>query len=60
MSNHFDGKAVDICPLKDGKPWWNAPDEVWNKLGDIGKAYGLTWGGDWPEPKRDKPHFEDI
>lgn len=60
MSNHFDGKAVDIAPLKDGKPWWNAPDEVWNKMGAIGKSCGLHWGGDWPEPKKDKPHFEDI
>jgi len=25
-------------------------------MGEIGKKYGLVWGGDWKE--KDLPHFE--
>lgn len=57
QSWHNFGRAIDFCPLKDGKPWWNAPQEVWAKLGAIGKSLGLAWGGDWPKFK-DLPHLE--
>lgn len=59
-SKHIDGRAIDIAPAKDGKPWWNADDATWYRLGMIGKNNGLVWGGDWPSPKNDKPHFEDV
>ena len=59
-SNHADGYAFDCVPLKDGKTWWAAPDDIWNKMGEIAKDCGLAWGGYWPAPKTDKPHFEDI
>lgn len=56
-SNHMSGKAVDFVPVKDGKLWWNAPDEVWRVMGEIGESCGLKWGGRWKELP-DCPHFE--
>ena len=55
-SKHIEGKAIDLVPVKDGKLWWNAPDEVWERMGTIGESCGLKWGGRWTE--RDLPHFE--
>jgi hypothetical protein len=53
-SNHLSGMAVDIVPLKDGKPDWNNQDM---SIVEIMKKYGFAWGGDWAV-KVDKPHFE--
>lgn len=55
-SKHLDGLAVDIAPSLDGKIIWNAPREVWGRMGAIGKSFGLAWGGDWKS--YDCPHFE--
>jgi len=55
-SKHMEGKAFDAVPLKDGKPWWNAPQEVWEKMGEISEGVGLMWGGRWKN--KDSPHFE--
>jgi len=52
-SNHIDGLAVDIVPLKDGKPDWNNQDM---RIVEIMRRNGFVWGGDWTTP--DKPHFE--
>lgn len=57
QSKHIEGNAIDIVPVKDGKIWWNAPDEVWNIMGKIGIECGLRWGGSW-EMTPDKPHYE--
>ena len=56
-SNHMYGKAADFVPVKDGALWWNAPDKVWQIMGEIGEKHGLKWGGRWKELK-DSPHFE--
>lgn len=56
-SNHMSGRAVDFVPVKNGRPWWNAPKEVWEIMGEIGEACGLKWGGRWKE-LADTPHFE--
>ena len=56
QSKHIEGKAIDFVPVKDGKAWWNAPDVVWEIMGEIGEKNGLKWGGRWTE--RDLPHFE--
>jgi hypothetical protein len=55
-SKHIVGMAVDFVPVKDGSPWWKAPATVWNRMGEIGEACGLKWGGRWK--KQDCPHFE--
>ena len=56
-SNHMSGHAADFVPVKDGKLWWNAPEEVWLAMGEIGESCGLKWGGRWKDFK-DTPHFE--
>lgn len=56
-SNHMSGRACDFVPVKNGKPWWNAPQEVWNIMGEVGETCGLKWGGRWKDLP-DSPHFE--
>lgn len=55
-SKHIEGKAIDLVPTKDGKLWWSAPEEVWERMGQIGESVGLSWGGRWET--KDRPHFE--
>ena len=61
-SKHLDGMAIDVCPWEEfsmygpDKLAWNADNAVWEKLGEIGEALGLRWGGRWK--KRDLGHFE--
>jgi len=55
-SNHLKGKALDFCPMKNGKLDWNAPLDVWEKCGKIAESIGFTWGGRWK--RRDLPHIE--
>ena len=56
QSKHLQGKAIDLVPVKDGKLWWNAPENVWERMGEIGEENGLAWGGRWTQ--KDLPHFE--
>ena len=55
LSYHNYGWAVDVCEYTNGQPNWKS--KHWQKIGEIGKKYGLIWGGDW---KRlvDKPHLQ--
>ena len=62
QSRHFGGNAVDIAPIKNGRVWWTAPQDVWERMGKIGEecgldwcagGYGQVWGRGW-----DNPHFE--
>jgi peptidoglycan LD-endopeptidase CwlK len=46
--------AVDIVPIIGGKLAWNYD---FKKLGKIGVACGLEWGGNWKSFK-DMPHFQ--
>ena len=55
-SKHLRGEAVDLVPMKHGIRWWGAPEAVWKRMGEIGEAAGLTWGGRWKNS--DCPHFE--
>ena len=56
-SKHIQGKAIDIVPIKNNKPWWNAPLAVWEIMGAIGERNNLKWGGRWKN--KDCPHFEE-
>jgi peptidoglycan LD-endopeptidase CwlK len=52
--------AVDVVPLRNGKPVWNmsGPDEdLWNKVGTIGESCGLEWAGRWKKFK-ETAHFQ--
>jgi peptidoglycan LD-endopeptidase CwlK len=31
-SKHLDGLAADVAPMKDGKAWWDASPDIWNKM----------------------------
>lgn len=61
-SKHCDGLAIDICPWLTwdlngpDKLQWDSSDPVWERIGKIGEAAGLVWGGRWA--KRDLGHFE--
>lgn len=63
-SKHLDGDAIDICPyaifIADGpdKLLWDARHPVWPKIGAIGEALGLRWGGRWKQ--KDMGHFEFV
>ena len=50
--------ALDVVPLVNGKPVWNAKDPVWQKIGEIGKSCGLEWAGDWVGKMREMAHFQ--
>ena len=57
LSYHNYGLAFDVVPEEYLKfPDWNPAGELWAKVGAIGKALGLEWGGDWT--KKDRPHFQ--
>lgn len=56
-SFHNYGLAADIVFYdKKGNPSW-ANHHNWKRLGEIGKQYGLKWGGDFRNIK-DLTHFE--
>ncbi len=50
-SKHQDGLAIDICPYESyvmggsNKLEWETKNPVWLKIGQIGEALGLRWGG---------------
>lgn len=52
---HHVGLAIDIAVVRDGKPVMD--DESLKTVGPIGRALGLTWGGDRNGPKN-YSHFE--
>jgi peptidoglycan L-alanyl-D-glutamate endopeptidase CwlK len=54
---HNFGLAFDVAVLKDGKATWPEDEALWQRIGAIGKAVGLDWGGDFHTIK-DRPHFE--
>ena len=72
QSWHNWRRAVDVVPLRHGKPVWgtkgdgmddNPTDderddlELWQRVGMLGKLAGLEWAGEWPR-FREFPHFQ--
>ena len=57
QSFHNHRCAVDVVPLRNGKPVWDTKDPVWQTVGRLGKAAGLEWAGDWKRFK-EFPHFQ--
>lgn len=55
-SMHQWGVAFDFY-RNDGKGAYNTSGKFFEKVGAIGKAIGLEWGGDWKSIK-DMPHFQ--
>lgn len=56
---HADGlgHAVDCAFLVNGQPSWDG-HLPWRLYGEVGKALGLRWGGDWTGSLVDRPHVE--
>jgi len=48
--------ALDVVPLVNGKAIWD-DQAVWKQVGEIGKACGLEWAGDW-QTFKEYPHFQ--
>lgn len=55
-SMHQWGIAFDFY-RNDGRGAYNAADNFFERVGEIGKSMGLEWGGDWTGIK-DMPHFQ--
>jgi peptidoglycan LD-endopeptidase CwlK len=53
LSWHGYGLAVDVVHQTKE---WDAGDAWFRLLGDVAKAHGCHWGGDWHHP--DKPHIQ--
>lgn len=52
--------AVDVVPLRNGKPVWNTTGsdwELWEAVGNIGESVGLEWAGRWKTFK-EYAHFQ--
>ena len=56
QSFHNYGLAFDVVPMNNSRPIWDN-DDLWERIGKIGKQFGFKWGGDFRSIK-DKPHFE--
>lgn len=54
---HNEGRAFDVAWIVNGRITWDVPQDWWQKLGRVGKSYGLRWGGDFRRLK-DFPHLE--
>jgi peptidoglycan L-alanyl-D-glutamate endopeptidase CwlK len=57
QSMHQYRIAYDCVPIRNGKCVWDASDPAWATVGELGKAQGLEWGGDWVTFK-ESPHFQ--
>lgn len=69
---HNWGRAIDVVPLRFGKPVWGTSGdgidddpsddltddlELWQRVGMLGKSCGLEWAGDW-KSFPEFPHFQ--
>lgn len=60
QSMHNHGLAIDVVPLRAGKPVWGTTGEdgkLWKRIGEIGEKVGLEWAGRWTT-MREYPHFQ--
>ena len=56
QSLHNHRLAVDVVEMRDRQPVWENPN--WERIGQLGEAVGLQWGGRWRPERLDRPHFE--
>ena len=53
-------KALDVVPLRAGKPVWGTKGDdlnLWMRVAEIGESVGLEWAGRWKRFK-EFPHFD--
>jgi peptidoglycan L-alanyl-D-glutamate endopeptidase CwlK len=58
QSMHNFKCAVDVVPLRNGKPVWTTGDPIWARVGALGEAAGLEWSGRWTGRLREYAHFQ--
>lgn len=58
QSAHNYGLAIDVVPMVNGKPDWHGADPVWQTIGKLGQAAGLTWLGASDSKFKEMAHFE--
>lgn len=62
-SYHNFGCAIDLVPVRNGKPLWTVfshgyiMEPEWDKLGIIAKQCGIDWSGTWATYK-EYAHFQ--
>jgi hypothetical protein len=56
---HNFGLAFDVALIQDGKLSWPNDENLWLRIGLIGEAHGLEWGGRW-KTIVDRPHFQRV
>lgn len=52
--------ALDVVPLRNGKPVWNTTGldaALWEEIGKIGESCGFEWAGRWKSFK-EMAHFQ--
>ena len=57
-SPHGFGMALDVVPMENGKPVWQAGDPIWAIVGACGINAGLEWGANFQGTFKDVPHFQ--
>jgi peptidoglycan L-alanyl-D-glutamate endopeptidase CwlK len=57
QSAHNYGLAMDVVPLRNGKPVWDARAPEWQVYGEEVRKAGLEWAGDWRRFK-EYPHCQ--
>lgn len=60
QSYHNFRCALDVVPMRAGKPVWNTRGTdalLWQRVGEIGERCGLDWAGRW-ERFREYAHFQ--
>ena len=56
LHNYQPALAFDVFFTVDGK--YSTDESLYRNLGELAPSVGLEWGGTWPEPKTDTPHFQ--
>lgn len=54
--------AMDVVPLRNGKPVWGTSGEdgkLWEQVGKLGESVGLEWAGRW-KSFRELAHFQNA
>lgn len=54
--------ALDVVPLRNGKPVWSTTGEdgkLWEQVGKLGESVGLEWAGRW-KSFRELAHFQNA
>lgn len=61
QSNHIAGTAIDIVLFDEQRNAdWSGTSRRWQRALEIARECGFACGADWPAPKTDIPHLENL